>query len=123
MKTKKILFIITMSVLTVFSSHSYSKGLSINVIKGKVDMVNVGKKTVVVNGLSYKYMLDQEQSLYSYSETDKPAIPIGKLKEGNVYYFELISNKEDAKSADYKIVRYISNQPLEDTEEFDRDEK
>ncbi len=112
-----------MSLLTIINSHSYSKGLSIDVIKGTVDMVNVGNKTVVVNGLTYKYLLDEDQSLFSYSEYDKPAIPIGKLKAGNAYFFELISDKNDAKRADFKIVRYISNHPLEDTEEFEKNEK
>ncbi|WP_154223356.1 hypothetical protein [Marinicella rhabdoformis] len=121
MKTKKLLLI--MFALTLIGPYSNADGLSINVIKGTVDMVNVGQKLVVVNGLSYKYVLDEEQSLYSYSEYEKPAIPLRELKAGKVYYFELISNKEDAKYADYKIVRYISNQPLEDAEEFDRDEK
>ncbi len=122
MKIINTLFIV-LGLLTVVVLPSFAAGLSINVINGTVDKVNAGQKLIVVNGRSYKYQLDEENSLFSYSESDKPAIKLRDVKVGQRYYLELISKKSDAKNVDYKIVRYISSQSLEETDEFSRDEK
>ena len=122
MKIINTLFIVLILLAAIVSS-SNAEGLSINVVSGTVDKVNVGQKLIVVNGRSYKYQLDEENSLFSYSEYEKPAVKIGEIKVGQRYYLELISKKSDAKNVDYKIIRYISSQSLEETDEFSRDEK
>lgn len=113
--------LITVVLFATFSTALMAKALSVEVIKAELGLVT--SDMLVFNGFKYKYKLNEEESLYSYSEFDKPAVKLKDLKPGNVYYFEVTNEDMSGKSKKGGVVRYVSEFPLEDKEEFDRNEK
>ncbi len=108
--------ILKLSMLLLLGSATCAdgQGLRIKVTKAILDHIDQGSKTVTFNGRVYQYRLDEKNSMYTYAETQKPALSWRDLKVGETYYFELITDEQSGRDSDFKIVRYIAAQPLDD---------
>ena len=120
---KRNLLIIVLLIFAGLPQVFASGGLSIDIVAGTLDSIDFRKKSVTFNGRVYKYELDKENSLYSYSEHNILPLELKELKVGKRYFFETVTSKKDAKKSDFKTVRFIAIQPLETEDEFNKDEK
>lgn len=104
MKNIPLILILTL-FMSVFNSQDVHAETT-DVIRAKLEKIE--KNALVFNGRSYSFNIDQKKSLLAMDESEPPEMKIRDLKVGQYYYFEIYSNKREAKNSDFKRVIYVS---------------
>ncbi|WP_223788874.1 hypothetical protein [Marinicella meishanensis] len=105
---KKLLNILMVMALMSFTSAALAEPSSTEVVQAQLDQVDVGNRSLVVAGNTYRFKMDAENSSYRSEQDQANGLELRDLKPGNVYFFEMIIRGENKRSARFSDIIFIS---------------
>lgn len=108
---RKIYSIITLLLLLIVSTATLSQNEFMSqIIYQELDGANAGSNTVVIGGKVYKYELNIKNSSYRFPADADTSLSLNEVRQGEAYYFEIVSRDKDMKNNKFTEVIFISKQ-------------